>query len=132
MARVDAGRDRGVVTGLVLGLVLTFAVIAGLAVDGGRLVSARVSASDHAENAARVGAQEVTLVRAGWRIIDPARAVRSARVYLETNGLEGNVSADLWSVTVTVRMRQRTTLLHLVGVVDRWVSSTRTARVVAT
>mgnify|MGYP000956842081 CR=1 FL=1 len=64
-------RDKGVITGFVVGLVLSFTAVAGLAVDSGRIVSARVSASDHAENAARVGAQEVTLLRLGWRFLDP-------------------------------------------------------------
>ncbi|MFZ9863563.1 MAG: pilus assembly protein TadG-related protein, partial [Ilumatobacteraceae bacterium] len=67
-------RDQGLVTAFVTGLVMTFVVAAGLAVDGGRLVAAHVTAGDHAENAARAGAQEVTLVRLGWRLIDPSRA----------------------------------------------------------
>jgi len=126
------GRDRGVVTAFVVGLVLTFAVVAGLAVDSGRLVAAHVTAGDHAENAARAGAQEVTLVRLGWRLIDPRRATATARAYLDAHGVDGEVSADFQSVTVTVRVRQSTTLLRLVGVGERSVSSTRTARLVAT
>jgi len=123
-------RDQGLVTAFVIGLVMTFVVAAGLAVDGGRLVAAHVSAGDHAENAARAGAQEVTLVRLGWRLIDPTRATATARAYLQSHGLEGDVHADFRSVTVTVRMHQRTTLLQLVGVGDRTVASTRTARLV--
>lgn len=123
-------RDRGLVTAFVTGLVMTFVVAAGLAVDGGRLVAAHVTAGDHAENAARAGAQEVTLVRLGWRLIDPSRATVTARAYLASHGLEGDVRADFRSVTVTVRMHQRTTLLQLVGVGDRTVASTRTARLV--
>ncbi len=125
-------RDRGVVTAFVLGLVMCFVVIAGLAVDSGRLVAAHVTAGDHAENAARAGAQEVTLVRAGWRLLDPRRAAASARAYLDANGLDGDVRADFVSVMVTVRVRQSTTLLWLVGVGDRVASSTRTARLVST
>lgn len=125
-------RDRGVVTAFVLGLVSCFVVIAGLAVDSGRLVAAHVTAGDHAENAARAGAQEVTLVRAGWRVLDPRRAAVAARAYLDANGLDGDVRVDLVSVTVTVRSRQSTTLLWLVGVGERMVSSTRTARLVST
>ena len=125
-------RDRGVVTAFVLGLVMCFVVIAGLAVDSGRLVAAHVTAGDHAENAARAGAQEVTLVRAGWRLLDPRRAAASARAYLDANGLDGDVRADTASVTVTVRVRQSTTLLWLVGIGDRVASATRTARLVST
>jgi hypothetical protein len=123
--------DRGVVTAFVLGLVLAFVVLAGLAVDSGRLVAAHVSAGDHAENAARAGAQEVTLVRLGWRLVDPRRATATARAYLDAHGLDGDVSADFRGVTVTVRVRQATTLLRLVGIQEREVSSTRTARLVS-
>ena len=123
-------RDQGLVTAFVIGLVMTFVVAAGLAVDGGRLVAAHVTAGDHAENAARAGAQEVTFVRLGWRLIDPSRAAATARAYLQSHGLEGDVHADFRSVTVTVRMHQKTTLLQLVGVGDRTVASTRTARLV--
>jgi hypothetical protein len=125
-------RDRGVVTAMVTALVLTFVVIAGLAVDSGRLVAAHVTAGDHAENAARAGAQEVTLVRAGWRLVDPQRAAATARSYLSSHGLDGEVSADFRGVTVTVRLRQSTTLLRLVGIAERTVSATRTARLVST
>lgn len=123
--------DRGVVTAFVLGLVLAFVVLAGLAVDSGRLVAAHVTAGDHAENAARAGAQEVTLVRLGWRLVDPRRATATARAYLDAHGLDGDVSADFRGVTVTVRVRQATTLLRLVGIEEREVSSTRTARLVS-
>ena len=125
-------RDRGMVTAFVMSLVMAFVVIAGLALDGGRLVAAHVSAVDHAENAARAGAQEVTLVRVGWRILDPTRAARAARAYLDAQGLDGDVRADFSYVTVTVRIRQSTTLLRLVGIDQRWVSATRTARLVST
>jgi hypothetical protein len=123
--------DRGVVTAFVLGLVLAFVVLAGLAVDSGRLVAAHVTAGDHAENAARAGAQEVTLVRLGWRLVDPRRATATARSYLDAHGLDGDVTADFRGVTVTVRVRQATTLLRLVGIEEREVSSTRTARLVS-
>ena len=123
--------DRGVVTAFVLGLVLAFVVLAGLAVDSGRLVAAHVTAGDHAENAARAGAQEVTLVRLGWRLVDPRRATATARAYLDAQGLDGDVTADFRGVTVTVRVRQATTLLRLVGIEEREVSSTRTARLVS-
>jgi hypothetical protein len=66
----------------------------------------------------------------GWRLIEPSRATATARAYLASHGLEGDVRADFRSVTVTVRMHQRTTLLQLVGVGDRTVASTRTARLV--
>lgn len=53
----------GVVTAFVVGLLMTFIVCAGLGVDGGRLVAVRLSLADHAENAARLAAQELTSLR---------------------------------------------------------------------
>ena len=123
-------RDRGVVTAFVIGLVLSFTAAAGLALDGGRLVAVRVEAADHAENAARVGAQQVTLLRLGWRLLDPVAAERAAREYLQAHGILGEVTVGLRTVTVTTHMTQATTLLQLVGVSSRTVSATRTAELV--
>jgi len=111
----------------VVGLAMSFMVVAGLAVDGGRIVSARVSAADHAENAARVGAQQVTLIRLGWRVLDPARARQASMDYLAFHGVSGTVDVGINSVTVRVVVTQPTTLLRLVGIPSRSVSASRTA-----
>ena len=123
-------RDRGVVTAFVLGLAMCFMVTAGMAVDGGRIVAARVEAADHAENAARVGAQQVTLLRLGWRLLDPVRAKRAADEYLSVHGISGQVTVGLRTVSVTVTLTQQTTLLRLVGIGSRTISATRTAELV--
>lgn len=70
--------DRGSITALVVGLVMTFIACAGLAVDGGRLVTAKIRASDRAENAARLGAQAVTNLRLGVPVVEERRAIRIA------------------------------------------------------
>ncbi len=123
-------RDRGVVTAFVLGLAMCFMVTAGMAVDGGRIVAARVEAADHAENAARVGAQQVTLLRLGWRLLDPVKAKRAAEEYLIQHGVNGQITVGLRTVTVTVRLTQQTTLLRLAGISSRTVTATRTAELV--
>ena len=123
-------RDRGVVTAFVLGLAMCFMVTAGMAVDGGRIVAARVEAADHAENAARVGAQQVTLLRLGWRLLDPAQAKRAAEEYLSVHGVSGQVTVGLRTVSVTVTLTQQTTLLRLVGIGSRTVTASRTAELV--
>lgn len=128
---MPSDRDRGVVSGFVVGLALSLVVMAGLAIDSGRLVSARTEAADHAENAARLAAQEVALIRLGVRTIDPSRASAVVAAYFDRHGVDGGVSIDHQSVTVTVRAEQETTLLHLVGIDTRSVSVSRTASVVA-
>ena len=70
--------ENGVVSAFVLGLMMTFVVCAGLGVDGGRLVASRLELADHAENAARIGAQELTELRSGEPTIDESQARTSA------------------------------------------------------
>ncbi len=124
-------RDRGVVSGFVVCLALTLAAASGLAIDAGRIVAAHIEVADHAENAARLGAQEVTLIRAGLRVIDPIRARRSARSYLAEHGVEGDVVVNGRSITVTVRRQQPTVILQLLGIGLQTTSASRTATVVA-
>lgn len=125
-------RDRGSMSVFVVGLVMSFVMATGLAVDGGRILAARISVADHAENAARAGAQQVTLLRLGWRVLDPTRAEAAAEEYLRSHGLSGAVSVGIDSVTVTVTMAKNMTLLRLAGVGAKTVSATRTARLVST
>lgn len=125
----DRGCDRGSVTVFVVGLVLSFTVAAGLAFDSGRLVAARITVADHAENAARIGAQQVGGLRVGDRVLLPAAARRAALSYLSLNGLRGDVEVGVRTVTVTIRLSQATTFLRLVGVGRRVVSATRSAEI---
>ncbi len=120
--------DRGSITALVLGLVMTFVACAGLAVDGGRLVTAKVRASDRAENAARLGAQAVTGLRLGVPEVDERRAVRIAGEFLESFGASGNIEANRYEVCVTVREQVEMTVLGLVGVGSKSVGGHRCAR----
>lgn len=120
--------DRGSITALVLGLVMTFVSCAGLAVDGGRLVTAKVRASDRAENAARLGAQAVTGLRLGVPEVDERRAVRIAGEFLESFGASGNIEANRYEVCVTIREQVEMTLLGLVGVGSKSVGGHRCAR----
>lgn len=95
--------------------------------DSGRTVATRIEAADHAENAARVGVQQVVGLRSGERLIDPVGARRSAFGYLARFDLSGDVQVDAKSVTVTVRIVEEMTLLRLVGIESRAVSATRRA-----
>ena len=123
----ERSRDRGSITGFVVVITLMVMACAGLAVDGGRVVAAKVTAADHAENAARAAAQELTQLRTGGWVIDPARASATAHAYLATHGVGGTVQASPTSVSVTVLSTVSTTLLRLVGVPSKTVSVTRTS-----
>ena len=114
----------GVVTAFVVGLLMTFIVCAGLCVDGGRLVAARLTLADHAENAARLAAQELTSLRTGSPNIDQQAAHRSALLYLNDNNLTGDVSTSTNSVSVTVSQTVEMSILKLFGAKDHLISVT--------
>ena len=106
---------------------MTFVICAGLGVDGGRLVANRLELADHAENAARVGAQELTDLRTGEPTIDENKARFSASNYLATNDIDGEVSITLNSVTVTVIRDIEMSLLKIFGATNHKITVTRTA-----
>lgn len=124
--RVRVG-DEGSITALVVVLVMTFVACAGLAVDGGRLVAAKIELGDHAENAARAGAQEVTSLRSGFPIIDESRAVRASEEYLSIQGIDGDVYIENNSVTVIVTRSLPMTLLSLFGMTAKTLTANRSA-----
>jgi Flp pilus assembly protein TadG len=120
--------ESGVVSAFVLGLMMTFVVCAGLGVDGGRLVTNRLELADHAENAARVGAQELTNLRTGEQTIDQNQATLSASNYLLANAIDGEVLTTPNSVTVTVNREVEMSLLKLFGANNHEITVTRTAK----
>jgi len=121
-----SGRDRGSVSGFVVVLTLAVLACAGLVIDGARVVGAKVEAADHAENAARAGAQAI-IARDGVVTIDLVRARRAADAYLGSVGVSGIVSVTPSRITVTVRKTVDTTLLGLVGISAKTVSATRSS-----
>ena len=115
----------GVVTAFVVGLLMTFIACAGLGVDGGQLVSVRLTLADHAENAARLAAQELTSLRTGSPKIDQSGAHRLALRYLNDNNLSGDISTSANSVSVTVSQTVEMSILRLFGARDHLISVTR-------
>jgi len=120
--------ELGSISGFVLVLSMTFIACAGLAFDGGRMIAARVEATDAAENAARAGAQQITSLRSGSPSIDKSSAIISAYPFLESIGVMGVATADENSVTVMTNIRVPMTLLGLFGVRDKSVSAVRSAQ----
>lgn len=119
--------DEGSITALVVVLAMTFVACAGLAVDGGRLVAAKIELGDHAENAARAGAQEVTSLRSGSLQINESQAINAGEEYLAAHGIDGDVQIQHNIVTVNVSRGIRMTLLSLFGVTSKTLSAQRSA-----
>jgi len=120
--------ERGSISGFVVVLSMTFVACAGLAFDGGRMIAARIEATDAAENAARAGTQQVTSLRSGNPSIDRSSAVISANRFLESIGVIGTAAADEKSVTVSTSIKVPMVLLGIFGVRDKSVSAVRSAQ----
>lgn len=109
MRRRDTPADAGSVTAMVAILALSFVLVAGLAVDGGRKLAMIGAAKDLADDAARAGAQELDVDE--WRltgeaILDAGEAERAAREHLASLGHSASsvsVVGDTVEVTVTLR-----------------------------
>lgn len=134
------GSDEGRVTAFTVVFAAAVLLFAGLVLDGGLALAAKVRAVGEAQEAARAGAQAIDLgaYRAdGTLRLDPDRAAALARGYLTGAHTAGTgtgtgpaaaavtVSGD--SVTVTVSATQSTRLLGLVGVHSIRVTGTGTA-----
>jgi len=118
--RVRLGEpEEGMVTAFVVVFTLALIVMAGLVLDGGLTLAAKVQAIDDAQAAARAGAQaiDVPLYRSTGEItLDPTQASTDAEAFLARTGHTGSVNVDGDQVTVTVTIRQPTQILSLVGI----------------
>lgn len=124
--------DRGQVTAFTAMIVVALFAVAGLVIDGGYALAARQRAANIAEQAARVGADqlEANSLRSGHGWINPAAARAAALAYLARVGHSGAVSADGATVTVTVSATQPTAFLGLVGIDELNVRGYASARAI--
>ena len=116
-------RERGAATIFVLGMSIVLFVCAGLVVDGGLAIGARMRVADDAEQASRVGADslDIDVLRDSNVIqIDEGLARSRAAGYLNERGYSAgqydvNVD-DEGGVRVVVRDTTTTMILSLVNI----------------
>ncbi|WP_435581615.1 TadE/TadG family type IV pilus assembly protein [Amycolatopsis thermoflava] len=121
----------GRVTAFVVIIALTALLFAGLVLDGGLALAAKVRAMGEAQEAARAGAQEIDLTayRAdGTLRLVPHQASAAAHRYLAAAGHAGTVSVAGNTVNVTVSIDQPTQLLGLVSIGSITVTGTGQAQ----
>jgi hypothetical protein len=112
-------RESGMVTAFVVIFTLALLLMAGLVLDGGLALAAKVQAIDDAQAAARAGAQAIdipTYRATGQITLDPAQATVDAQHYLATAGHAGTVAVNGNQVTVTVTISQPTQILSIAGI----------------
>lgn len=123
--------DDGAASAFVIVLTTGILILAGLALDGGLALAAKVRAHGHAEAAARAGAQalDLTAYRAtGALRLAPAQAITAARAHLAAVGATGSVTITGDAITVTVTTAHPTQLLGVVGIDTLAVHGTGTAQ----
>lgn len=122
--------DEGRATAFVVVLTVAILALAGLTLDGGLALAAKVKANGEAEAAARAGAQAIDLSAyrsTGTLHLVPAQAVTDAQSYLATVGASGAVTVSGDTVTVTITATQGTQLLGMVGISSLTVHGTGSA-----
>lgn len=129
--RDDAERDpeQGSFTVFLAVLAVALFVLLGLVVDGGRAVAAQGAAAGDAEQAARLGADQISVeaIRSGVVSIDPAAAIRVADTYLNAIGSPGVVTVVGQTVSVNVQSSEPTVVLGMIGIEQISVSASASA-----
>jgi hypothetical protein len=121
------------VTAFVVVFAAALLVLAGLVIDGGYALAAKVRAVAEADAAARAGVQAVdtdAFRRAGTLMLNRPAAQAVARAYLARTGDRAEaVTVDDQTVEVTVRISQPMPILTLVGVPTLQIRGVGRARV---
>ena len=127
----EGRQDRGSVTAFTAIIVVGLLACAGLVLDGGLQLAAKVSAVDDAQEAARTGAQQLDLAAyrgTGTVRLMPDQAAAAARSYLAGKGYTSTVTISGDTVTVRVAATRPTQLLGLIGVGSLHVTGSATAQ----
>jgi hypothetical protein len=124
------GEEEGMVTAFVVVFTLALLLMAGLVLDGGLTLAAKVQAIDEAQAAARAGVQAIdipTYRATGQITLDAAQATTDAEDYLAAAGHSGIVTVNGNQVTVTVSITQPMQILSIGGIDHLTVTGTGTA-----
>lgn len=123
-------KNQGSLSAMMVCLVMATMSLAGLAYDGGRVVSMYMEMSDTAQNAARLGGQQLVGIRSGHPRIDEDLATSAMRAYLVVRGLTGKFDVQGVKATVEVSQKVQMRMLGIIGIGDRTIRVIRTVDVV--
>jgi Flp pilus assembly protein TadG len=126
--RIRTDESGGFVTWWIIGLAGVAILIFALVGDGSRVMAAVNETSDVAQVAARAGAR---MVDPSTGALDASRAEAAAQAEIAAAGMTGTVTVNGNEITVTASTTIGLPLLAIVGVDQRAVGSTRTARAIS-
>jgi len=127
-SRAAADEAGGFVIWWLLGLSGVALLMFALVADGSRVMAGVNDTSDVAKVAARAGAR---MVNPSTGVLDATRAEAAAHAELAAAGMTGTVTVTGNEITVTAAATITLPLLAVVGVNQRTVDSTRTARAIS-
>ena len=126
----QAPDERGSITAFVAIVATALVMVAGMAYDGGQILTAQARANSDAVKAARAGAQQIDTTHlrlTGETRLDPVAAEDAALAFLDRAGAEGDVVVDGPSITITVT---RTQPMLILPMEDRIIVTSGTATAV--
>lgn len=122
--------EDGQVTAFAVVMTVNLLLCAGLVLDGGQALAARVRLIGVAQEAARAGAQQLDLTtyrKTGQAMLDPPRAAAAVRGYLAATGRHGRVDVRRGRVHVELTAQVPTQLLSIAGLTRLRVHASGTA-----
>ena len=126
--------DQGSLGPMLVVLVVAALALAGLVVDGGRILSGKRLAHDAASQAAQIASQEVdeNALRSGQSTprLDPGLASAAASAYLSAAGVTGSVTVAGDEVIVTTEVAVSMQMLGPFGVGPKKIVGQASARAV--
>ena len=124
----------GTASVFVVGFAIVLLACAGLVIDGGAALNARMKLADDVEQAARAGADEIDVdaLRSGGTVtLDRSAAEAAAFDYISVQAPDSATAlANATSVTVTATDTVPTTMLQLVGLRSFDISASATAEAI--
>ena len=126
--RIRTDESGGFVTWWIIGIAGVAILMFALVGDGSRVMAALDETSDVAQVAARAGAR---MVDPSTGALDATRAEAAAQTEIAAAGMSGTVTVNGHEITVTATTTITLPLLAIVGVDQRTVTSTRTARAIS-
>lgn len=126
--------ERGAAVWTMIVVVTAFVALMGLVGGGGELINQRVEARRAAEQAARAGADSlsVSAVRSGSDQVDAGEAIARAQEILQQSGWSGSVQVQGSRVVVTASGTRNPHFLYLLGVGAIHISETGSADAIST
>lgn len=123
--------SNGSISAFVVCITMCLLVLTSLVVDGGTVIARYAELSDIAENASRLGSQQIVGIRAGDPQLNEVGARQRINEFLTSKHLTGRVTARDGGTIVEIRTSVPMRMLSIIGIRERHIVVTRTSFVVS-